>query len=126
MFWCKFSAIAGGPVLIGFLLMLGRQRDLFQTTGWYDVMMHLLGGIFLTVTLAGTAWHAGLKTRPRLLRRAKPLLLAGILFTAIGWEIFEVRVGLVPNWTHSAGDTAADVLCALAGSLAVLRFIRNG
>lgn len=122
MFWRRFPVIAGGPVLIGLLHLIGWKFDLFQTTGWYDVMMHLLGGGFLTLTLAGTAWHCGLRTASRLF---KPFLFISVLFTAVAWEIFEVRFGLVPNWTQSVGDTFADVFCALAGSLVMLRLIRT-
>ena len=110
-------------MLVLLLLAFGWQHDLFHTTRWYDIFMHLTGGGFLTVTFAGTAWHAGLKNLPP--RLFKPLLFAGVLLTAVAWEVFEVPAGLHPNWTTSVWDTATDLIYSLTGCLAALRLIRN-
>lgn len=123
MFWRKFTIIIGGPVLIGLLFVLGHQHDLFYHTVWYDLFLHYLGGLLLIFTLAGTAWHLELMP-PARLALFKAGLIAALALTAIGWEILEVYLGMVPNWTQSIYDTATDMGIALAGGLTAVLFLR--
>lgn len=127
MFWQKRSSIAGGPLIVLLLLLNGWHFDLFHKTAWYDMMLHFLGGFVVVTTYAGTAWILWLKketaTRPKA-SVVRTGLMAALLLTSIAWEIFEVFAGMTPNWTHSVSDTFSDMLCALAGGAAVLRFIR--
>jgi hypothetical protein len=128
MFWQKTTVIAGGPALIFLLLIFGHQHDFFQTTAWYDVFMHTLGGGLFVITLAGALWHLKLKKNPgRVSRPAlfKGSLIVGLILTCIAWEIIEVIFNMTPNWTQSVADTLSDMACALAGAAITLCFIRS-
>ncbi|MBI9020971.1 MAG: hypothetical protein JEZ10_06935 [Verrucomicrobia bacterium] len=123
MFWRKITLIAGGPVLIGLLLILGHRHDLFYTTAWFDLFMHYLGGMLLIFTLAGTLWHLELMPpeHPALFKTG---LIAALILTSVCWEVLEVYAGMVPNWSQSIYDTITDMASALAGGLTALLFIR--
>ncbi|MGD9874374.1 MAG: hypothetical protein AB7T27_08885 [Kiritimatiellia bacterium] len=126
-FWQKWLYVAGGPLAVVLLLLNGWHFDLFHMTRWYDMMLHFLGGCVVVVSYAGTAWNLWLKKRTANMPPIaflKAGLIAGLLLTSIAWEIFEVIVGMTPNWTHSASDTFSDMLCALAGAAVTLRLIR--
>ncbi len=128
MFWKKATLIIGGPILLLLLLLLGALGELFLALSWYDKMMHLLGGAFFVISLAGMLWHLQYKKSPGRIpcaARFKGGLLVVLLLIAIAWEVFEVIAGVTPNWTHSVSDTFADILCALLGAALVLPFIQT-
>ena len=127
MFWQKKTVVAGCPLVILLLFVFGWHHDLFHTTAYYDVFMHVLGGGFLVITLAGIGWHGGLKYRTaRRIHpaRIKATLAAGLVLSSIAWEIFEVIFNLTPNWTQSVGDTVSDMICAWVGGAVALHYIR--
>lgn len=74
---------------------------------WFDVLMHLLGGVTIAVFLIGffvTKRHAS--------------LIAAFFVLVIAWEVFEYVYGL-PREANYALDTVADlVLDVLGGALA--------
>lgn len=76
---------------------------------WFDIPMHLLGGLSIGVLLVG------------FLYRHRPLLFVVLLALAIiGWEIFEYYFG-IPREANYAGDTVQDlILGTLGGSIAYL------
>lgn len=126
MFWQKKSSMLCGPPAILLLLVLGLSYDLFQTVFFYDILMHFLGGVVFVVTFAGLLWQvwpAPRGCRPSL-AAMRVLLLCGVLLISFIWEWAEVVLGMTPNWTDSVQDTLGDVLCALAGAIVVLYFIR--
>jgi len=108
------------------LLLFGWQRDLFQTTADYDVLMHFLGGGFFVITFAGLLWC--FPWGRKLIRRTHPvffrtLLFSGLFCVSIAWEFLEVGLNMTPNWTQSPGDTVFDMVCAMAGAAIALCFI---
>lgn len=79
---------------------------LFWRYVWFDVPMHYLGGLALSVFTIG------------LLHRLKPwsfLLLVFILLAA--WELFEYSFGIPQQDTNYEFDTALDVLMGALGAL---------
>jgi len=124
MFWQKKTVIAAGPLILAILLLTGWRYDLFQTTVWYDVMMHFLGGGFFIISLTGTLWHLWRKKsgrQPPVWIKAVLLLL--LLLTSIAWEVLEVYLNMTPNWTQSASDTFSDIFWAQAGATVAVRCI---
>lgn len=126
MFWRRYSVIAGGPVFVVLLLSLGLHYNLFHTTSWYDLFMHVLGGGAAATSLAGLAWHLKRFSDRKLVARmsGRGVLVAAVLGISILWEIAEVIFGMTPNMTQSVGDTVLDVCCALLGAGSILFFIR--
>ncbi len=82
---------------------------LYWTYRWLDVPMHILGGFALASLLVA------------FLFRYRPLyFLAGMIFIAIGWEVFEAFIG-IPRPADYIFDTATDVLNdAIGGSIAYI------
>jgi hypothetical protein len=127
VFWQKKAIIAGGPVLILLLLVLGLRYDLFHSTACYDLFMHVLGGGVSVVSFAGVVWHAWLKKRNpvvSLTMKMKTALVAAVFLVSILWEMGEVILGMTPNWTQSVGDTLSDVFYGVAGATIALCFVR--
>lgn len=126
MFWRSYTMIAGGPVFVILLLGLGLHYNLFHSTSWYDLFMHVLGGGAAATSLAGMAWHMKRFSDRHLiaLMSLRGVLIAAVLGISILWEIAEVIFGMTPNMTQSVGDTVLDVCCALVGAVSVLFFIQ--
>ena len=92
------------------------------------VMMHLVGGSLFVIMLGGGLWHLKIKQVGGSIRRPlffKAGILGALFVVTIAWEVFEVMLPLVPNWTHSVSDTLFDILFALIGAIFTLIFIRS-
>ena len=85
-----------------------------------DKLMHLLGGLSVTISSAGVLWH--LVRRQIILLQDKKVhyfLVFGFLcFVVISWEILEYIIifPIAPEYvTYS--DTVTDMFCGLVGGL---------
>ena len=73
---------------------------------WLDVPMHLLGGLTLGMFLISLS------------RTWRPLLyVLGIAFMLLGWEVFEVLLGVGREAKNYFFDTSLDVLMGALGAM---------
>lgn len=102
-------------VLLGGLFWYGIEESLFWYYNWYDIPLHLLGGVVMGL------WGAAVATRLRLsVAHAFVFISAVALFGSVAWEVMEYVSGLTifePGFTQ---DTALDIVCGVVGALSVL------
>jgi len=85
---------------------------LYWAIWWFDVMMHILGGIwllFLIQTFVLLGWYKE--------RFFRPKHLVIVILSAFGlWELFGIYVagGFKSDWLT---DTALDTLCGIVGAI---------
>jgi hypothetical protein len=106
--------------VVAYLYFLGLEYSLFWFYWWYDIPMHLLGGLVVGF------WGSALAARRAVLPyQALTLVLLAALVIGITWEIFEHVSGLTQGKPGYWEDTFKDLLndCVGAG-LAVLLYWR--
>lgn len=109
--------------LIAALHWTGTDLGYYETTGWFDVLMHFLGGAWVS----GTAlWLAAvyLPDRHLYLVSVRNLVLCA-LAVGIAWEAFELLMG----WTSFGmenywGDSALDLIMDSLGGWAMARILK--
>lgn len=98
--------------LIAFLQNYAIAHFLYWRYPWFDVPMHLLGGVVVAVTLVAVL--------PRLQKLA---FLAALAAVFVGWEVFEYAFG-IPRESNYVFDTALDLLNDSIGASMVYLFAR--
>ena len=108
-------------VLIYLILALHIVAEVFflyWTYTWYDLVMHFLGGLWLSLALLWMAQSSGyLKTEPT----AVPALLSivcGVLLIGLLWEVFEYFTNIFFSIEFKDGyvfDTILDVTMDFLG-----------
>jgi hypothetical protein len=94
----------------------GTQESLFWAYPWYDIMLHLMGGLSIG------SWASAVVLRMRLRPVASFMFVIGaILVLAGAWEVFEYVAGLVREEGYLV-DTTQDILNGLAGGLTIWIF----
>lgn len=99
--------------LIAGLQFYAVNNFLYWHYPWFDVPMHLLGGVVIATVLVAFLHDF----RPKLF-----VLFAAVIF--VGWEIFELYFGL-PRETNYFFDTALDMLNDSLGATAVYAIART-
>jgi len=111
-------------VLIGSLHILAVFFLLYFKYWWFDLPMHLLGGIFaglFGMTLLALRDYS--KPSPgRLLAAA----LFGVLLLGILWEIYEYVSGFTFAHLNYAFDTLKDLIIDCIGGLTAYYFVFSG
>lgn len=117
--------VLSAAFLLAFFEYLALQYFLFWKFFWYDIMMHVLGGIVIGTTYAWGARYI----IPIGWRRAFLNLGAAVLFTiAIGvlWEVFEYILGIagsrfLPYPADTMKDMVNDIIGGTAGYFLIKR-----
>jgi hypothetical protein len=125
-----FRSVSG--ILIAFLALLialshryAMEHFLYWSTWWFDVAMHVAGGVFFG---AGFSWLARYEV-PHALRRKLfapgPILLA-VFFVGAAWEVFEVAIGIagspfMPYLIDTLKDLADDIIGGAIGYMLLRR-----
>ncbi len=81
---------------------------------WFDIPMHILGG-----AMVGASFFAVVPYRSR------TLYIAGILFVALGWEVFEYVFRISTGQPQYYFDTAHDVFNDGVGAFISYVFARK-
>lgn len=92
---------------------------LYWTFWWYDMFLHLLGGIFISLLAVWVSFFSGY-LRPHLSFTTGTVLciaLGSTLAFGIGWETFERALGHTWSIEGYSLDTMSDLLLDLAGGL---------
>jgi hypothetical protein len=103
-------------LLTGGAYWYGVQESLFWIYPWYDIMLHLLGG--LVIGFWASAVAARLKLKPI---SAFFLIIVTVVGGAIMWEVFEYVIGFEQDAAYVV-DTTADLLNGLIGGFATALF----
>lgn len=85
---------------------------LYWTYRWLDIPVHILGGFALGCFLVAA-----------LFRHRLGLYVAGIVVVTVGWEVFEVLIGM-PRPTDYLVDTVSDVANGALGAAVAYLFAR--
>ncbi len=101
---------------VAVLHYLGFYLQLYWRVGWYDRVVHTLGGIWIALTL-----FYFLKTRMVSIPDTVWLFFVGIgaaLIVGIIWEFFEVKAGItVISDKGYLADTVGDIISDVCGGL---------
>ena len=86
---------------------------------WYDMFLHLLGGVFIALLVLWVRFFSGYIKKPAIfsVRRVFLFTLLGLLVIGIGWEVFERLLG--PTWSVEGYwlDTGIDIALDIVGGV---------
>lgn len=113
MFWILF--------IVGAMNAIAYKLYLFWTVIWFDMVMHFLGGLF--VSLFFFAMLSVLKSKLSYVEK----LVLGVVFTVLVglvWEYYELVIG-VTNLADTVywGDTGMDIVMDTLGSIVGVLFV---
>lgn len=106
--------------IIGFLdIYLGIGKEYFLTVWWWDIILHILGGLWVGLA---TAWAlVSLDKHVHLL-----LCVAAALTIGIAWEVFEYAAHMGGSIFMSYPlDTTKDILDDSLGGILAWSFVRS-
>lgn len=99
-------------ILLAVVHIIAIELYLYWKFPWFDVPMHLLGGV--SVALGYSILHARLS--PKL--RTFSWYIAAVLFVGVGWEFFEYAAGISLAQEESfLLDTALDLCMDILGGI---------
>lgn len=89
---------------------------------WFDIPMHIMGGIFLGFSAGALFFKALL---PLSFKERMVTILLFVLVFGLGWELFEYFVQSVIRGSQLAniGDSAKDMLMDLLGGIIASYFV---
>ncbi len=105
-------------VLVAHLLGL---TGLYVTFFWYDIMMHILGGVGI-----GLFVTAIIKLHGREIINKHRVIICSVIIVGMGWELFEIYFRLTgyPLWSKMYYiDTVKDLIDDTIGALVVVYLI---
>jgi hypothetical protein len=115
-------------VVVSVLNYLGGQFYWYWIHKWFDIPVHMLGGVWIGFT---TLWllakFMNLKVMKVFRMKALGIVIFAIFFVGISWEIFEL-LGGITNMADSAywPDTVGDIINDfIGGMLAYFVFIKT-
>ena len=100
----------------------------YSAMWWFDIPMHIMGGIFLAL-FAGAFFFR--KLLPLHFKEVVVTILLFVLIVGLGWEIFEYLVQSVikgaqlANFPDSVKDMLMDLLGGVLASTFVLRALKR-
>lgn len=101
-------------VLIASLHYIALTLYLYWTVSWFDIGMHLLGGFILgliAVFIISNFLNTEIKSNKKV---AVLLVLSFVMVIGLGWELWELFVGLTNVIEHKL-DTVIDVIMDFIG-----------
>lgn len=88
---------------------------LYWVFPWLDILMHLLGGVWVSLISLWIFFESGYIKLPRTLPNTVYVAVVSIIFVAISWEIFELAAS-VPIEANFALDTTVDLIMDAIGA----------
>ena len=89
---------------------------LYWSIWWFDMMMHFLGGLWISLSLLWFLFLSGYtRTQPGEVIKVISIAILGAFLIGILWEYFEWSEGISYPQAHFAFDTISDVVCDLIG-----------
>lgn len=102
----------GLVVLLWVLNFIALSFYFYWTVGWYDFMMHFLGGLTIGILIA---WFLGIEDRSL---RLFLILFVLVMSVGIAYEIFEYVYGLTLSTEEYSLDTIHDLIMNAVGATA--------
>ena len=122
-------ALAALIIFIWAVNTLANQFHLYFFLWWFDIPMHIMGGLWVALTSMVIYYHLGwIHRHDRSLSFVVTAMLATTLVIGIFWEVFEFSVEhFVKLNDNGVFDTLKDLLDDMIGAaLASVIFIKRG
>jgi len=119
-----FRVSFGLIVLIGILHLIGLHLFLYWPDGYYDILMHFLGGMWVGLTAVWLMFFYPV-SRAHVFRANAVLatVVISLLVIGTGWEVFEYVYNVTMTGANYVADTTADYLMGMAGALCAAVYI---
>jgi len=112
-------------VLIAVLHYAALHLFLYWTVGWFDILMHFLGGFLVAIFTIFILYSYGnfeeLKKHKIFLFS---LIIGATLVVGLTWELWEIFVGFT-NTLKDLNDTIIDVIMDTIGGLSAIYYSRK-
>ncbi|MBU4479995.1 hypothetical protein KKG48_00940 [Patescibacteria group bacterium] len=106
-------------VVIAFLNHIAIDNFLYWKFWWFDILMHFLGGFWVSLTALWFFYFSGfVKDFRKNLFNVFLISLVSIFAVGIGWEVFEFMIEISFSNNYVA-DTVGDLIMDVIGSLTV-------
>lgn len=115
-------------VIIGIMDYIGVKFYLFWPSGYYDIPMHFLGGLWISLVFL---WIWSKFKNLILFKEIFNKIIIIVMIVGILWEIFEIIVGATSlsdgifYWKDTFGDLTMDFIGGFIGSFAGFRIINS-
>ena len=122
------SALAALILFIWGVNMFAEHVHLYYLLWWFDIPMHMLGGLWIALTSLVVYYHMGFHRHDRSVSFVVTAMLAATLIVGIFWEVFEFSVAhFVKLNDNGVFDTLKDLLDDMIGAvIASVIFIKKG
>lgn len=102
-------------ILVVILYSLGLYYSLYWVTGWYDIVMHFLGGLWVAFFVMYLVFVVGIVKLPRHDKVIISLITIGsVIIVGMAWELWELFSGLSFVFKDT-GDTILDLIMDIVG-----------
>lgn len=122
--------LLGAIVITGlataFFHFLAINYYLYWTFGWFDIPMHLIGGVFVgfVMSWALLVLHTN---NPIQVKQSIAFVMLSVFFVGIGWEVFEAvtkTTGVIPGNDY-VSDTMLDLIMDIIGGAFAAEYTFN-
>ena len=104
-------------IVIATLHLVALEFFLYRLYPWFDIMMHFLGGIFISLSALWFFFESEFVSLKKTYTRVFLTAIVSIVAIGVGWEIFEVVAG-IPIEENFILDTTVDLAMDIVGMLA--------
>ena len=117
-------------MLTGVLNLIANKFYLYWSNRYFDIPMHFLGGLWVTLTVLWIWSQRKNFTPPGKLNLMKVGILSAII-VGILWEIYELYFGItfvsdgVRYWSDTVSDLIMDYVGAVFGSLYAFKLLQK-
>lgn len=111
-----FITIFGLFVFIAVLYAIGLYFKLLWQIWWYDILLHTLAGVLISLVFLGLIRMYGFTFR-KMHHMFIPAIAAALVIGLL-WEVFELVIGA--TFVSKAGyktDTSIDLVCDIVGAM---------
>lgn len=103
---------------------------LFWTYPWLDLLLHFLGGLWLTVTSLWFFFFSDLFKIRISKRNIFLVTLISVVVIGLSWEVFEIVIGVTLGEPNFVTDTVSDLIMDFIGAflgykLFIESFLKN-
>lgn len=103
-----------------FLHLLATAHYLYWLWWWYDILVHFLGGFWITLLIFWLCRHSRYLKKKLSFRVSAFLALISALIVGLAWEYFEYVVGFGPGEFGYVSDTVTDLIFDLIGAASAI------